>query len=283
MKSYDATTDLEDHLFAFMTQMRLQTAADAVRCKIFPMFQERKARQWFQGFPPRSIRSFAQLARLFSAQFVSSRTFSKSTAHLMTIQQKPEESLREYMVHFNNESLQVPDRDDKVVMAVFINGLRKQKIYTEHVERPPKSVWEMLDRAHEKANAEEANRLKSAQERLRDDKRRRSTDQIDARPGQGQKNAYDRLPRSRPLGGDKSWTALTAPRARVLAVMEQEGLSRPPRPLAGDKSRRDQGLYCTYHRDVGHDTDDCRHLKKDIEKLIRRCHIGQFIRDERTD
>ncbi|XP_027082124.2 uncharacterized protein [Coffea arabica] len=65
--------------------------------------------------------------------------------------------------------------------------------------------------------------------------------------------------------------------------MEQEGLSRPPRPLAGDKNRRDQGLYCAYHRDVGHDMEDCCHLKKDIEKLIRRGHLGQFIRDERVD
>ena len=64
-------------------------------------------------------------------------------------------------------------------MAAFINGLRKQKLYTELVERPPRTVREMLDRAHEKANAEEANRLKSAQERQRDDKRRRITDQGD--------------------------------------------------------------------------------------------------------
>ncbi|XP_071913979.1 uncharacterized protein [Coffea arabica] len=283
MKSYDATTDPEDHLFAFMTQMRLQTAADAIRCKTFPMFLEGKARQWFQGIHPRSIRSFAQLSRLFAAQFVSSRAFSKSTAHLMTIQQKSEEFLREYMVRFNNESLQVRDRDDKVAMAAFINGLRKQKLYTELVERPPKSVREMLDRAHEKANAEEANRLKSALERLRDDKRRRAVDQMDARASQERKNTYDRLSRSRPMGGDKSWITLTAPRARVLALMEQEGLSRPPRPLVGDKSRRDQGLYCAYHRDVGHDTEYCRHLKKDIEKLIKRGHLEQFIRDERTD
>ncbi|XP_027169517.1 uncharacterized protein LOC113769251 [Coffea eugenioides] len=210
MKSYDATTDPEDHLFAFLTQMRLQTAADAVRCMTFPMFLEGKTRQWFQGLLPRSIRSFSQLARLFLAQFVSSRALSKSTAHLMTIQQRPEESLREYMVRFNNESLQIRDRDDKVVMAAFINGLRKQKLYTELVERPPKSVLEMPDRAHEKANAEEANRLKSAQERQRDDKRRRSADQEDGRHNQGRKNTYDHLPKRQPLGGDKPWTSLTA-------------------------------------------------------------------------
>nr|XP_027067682.1 uncharacterized protein LOC113693326 [Coffea arabica] len=283
MKSYDATTDPEDHLFAFLTQMRLQTAADAVRCKTFPMFLEGKARQWFQGLPPRSVRSFSQLARLFAAQFISSRAYSKITAHLMTVHQGSEESLREYMVRFNNESLQVRDRDDKVVMAAFVNGLRKQKLYTEFVERPPKSVREMLDRAHEKANAEEANRLKGAQERLRDDKRRKGADLGESRPGQGRKSAPERLPRSRPWEKEKTWTSLTAPRARVLAVMEQQGISRPPRPLGSDKTQRDRGLYCAYHRDVGHDTEDCRHLKKEIEKLIRRGHLGQFVRDGRAD
>ncbi|XP_071920768.1 uncharacterized protein [Coffea arabica] len=283
MKSYDATTDPEDHLFAFLTQMRLQTAADAVRCKTFPMFLEGKARQWFQGLPPRSVRSFSQLARLFAAQFVSSRAYSKTAAHLMTVHQRPEESLREYMVRFNNESLQVRDRDDKVVMAAFVNGLRKQKLYTEFVERPPKSVREMLDRAHEKANAEEANRLKGVQERLRDDKRRKGADLGESRTGQGRKNIPERLPRSQPWEKEKTWTSLTAPRARVLAVMEQQGISRPPRPLGGDKAQRDQGLYCAYHRDVGHDTEDCRHLKREIEKLIRRGHLGQFVRDGRAD
>ncbi|XP_071916252.1 uncharacterized protein [Coffea arabica] len=141
----------------------------------------------------------------------------------------------------------------------------------------------MLDRAHEKANAEEANRLKGVQERLRDDKRKKGADLGELRPGQSRKNVPERLPRSRPWEKEKTWTSLTAPRARVLAVMEQQGISRPPRPLAGDKNQRDQGLYCAYHRDVGHDTEDCRHLKKEIEKLIRRGHLGQFVRDGRSD
>ena len=138
----------------------------------------------------------------------------------MIVHQGPEESLCKYMVRFNNESFQDRDRDDKVVMAAFVNGLRKQKLYTEFVERPPKSVWEMIDRAHEKANAEETNRLKSAQERLRDDRRRKNTDQGVGRLGQGRKNAFDCLSQNWPFEKERSWTSLTVPRARVLAVME---------------------------------------------------------------
>ena len=69
-------------------------------------------------------------------------------------------------------------------MAAFINGLRLQKLYTEFVEKPPKSVQEMLDRAHKKANAEEANRLKSKQEKQRDDKRKRNANLADTQGNQ---------------------------------------------------------------------------------------------------
>ena len=89
-KSYDATTDPEDYLFAFMRQMRLQTAADPDRCKSFPMFLDGRARQWFQGLPPRSIRSFNQPPRQFAPPFVSSRAYSMSTDDLVTCRQTPE-------------------------------------------------------------------------------------------------------------------------------------------------------------------------------------------------
>ncbi|GAA0156298.1 hypothetical protein LIER_13824 [Lithospermum erythrorhizon] len=34
------------------------------------------------------------------------------------------------------------------------------------------------------------------------------------------------------------------------------------------QNKKDMSKFCQYHKDHGHDTDDCRHLK--IEKLIQR-------------
>ena len=42
-------------------------------------------------------------------------------------------------------------------------------------------------------------------------------------------------------------------------------------------------MYCAYHRDVEHDTEDYRDLKKDIEELIKWGHLRQFIRNDRTE
>ena len=74
----------------------------------------------------------------------------------MAIRQKPDESLRNFMIRFNTESLQIRDKDEKVVMAAFMNGLRVEELFYKLAEKLPGDMEELLTRAHAAANAEEA-------------------------------------------------------------------------------------------------------------------------------
>nr|XP_027090226.1 uncharacterized protein LOC113711261 [Coffea arabica] len=172
--------------------MRLQTAVDAVRCKTFPMFLKGKARLWFQGLAPGSIRSFPELARQFATQFVSTKTYSKNATHLMAIRQKPDESLRNFMTRFNTESLQIKDKDEKVVMAAFMNGLRVEELFYRLAEKPPGDLEDLLTRAHAADNAEEAARLKRESDRELGDRRGRGNP-TENKDGPAKKNVFDRL------------------------------------------------------------------------------------------
>ncbi|XP_074337460.1 uncharacterized protein LOC141674649 [Apium graveolens] len=52
------------------------------------------------------------------------------------------------------------------------------------------------------------------------------------------------------------------------------------KPLRRDSKKRDNSQYCRFHKDVVHDTDDCRKLKDEIEYLIRRGKFGCFTEGE---
>ena len=52
-----------------------------------------------------------------------------------------------------------------------------------------------------------------------------------------------------------------------------------PNKMGGDSSRRNQNLYCIYHRDKGHITEQCRVLKDHLELvgkggIFERVHGG---------
>jgi len=49
--------------------------------------------------------------------------------------------------------------------------------------------------------------------------------------------------------------------------------------MGGDPSRRNQNLYCTYHRDKGHTTEQCRVLKDHLGQLVKAGNLKDFVLD----
>ncbi|GAV61359.1 hypothetical protein CFOL_v3_04886, partial [Cephalotus follicularis] len=50
-----------------------------------------------------------------------------------------------------------------------------------------------------------------------------------------------------------------------------------PAPLRSPANKRDSSKYCRYHRDHGHDTEECRQLKNQIEDLIHKGHLRKYV------
>ncbi|XP_075664658.1 uncharacterized protein LOC142634243 [Castanea sativa] len=49
--------------------------------------------------------------------------------------------------------------------------------------------------------------------------------------------------------------------------------------MGGDPTRRNQNLYCTYHRDKGHTIEQSRVLKYHLEQLVRSRNLKEFVVD----
>ena len=52
--------------------------------------------------------------------------------------------------------------------------------------------------------------------------------------------------------------------------------------MRGDPLKRNQNMYCTYHRDKGHTTEQCRVLKDHLEQLVKARYLKEFIMGPRN-
>ena len=84
------------------------------------------------------------------------------------------------------------------------------------------------------------------------------------------------------------------PVQQVLEKVKNEPFFRWPGKMAGDPSKRNQNLYCHYHQDHGHATEDCRNLWNHLDQLVRKGklhhllhpssgHLGQAMQEPRKD
>ncbi|XP_075650148.1 uncharacterized protein LOC142620708 [Castanea sativa] len=64
---------------------------------------------------------------------------------------------------------------------------------------------------------------------------------------------------------------------RIIDRIKNEQYFKRPNKMAGDPSRRNQNLYCTYHRDKEHTTEQCRVLKDHLEQLVKARHLKEFL------
>ena len=50
-----------------------------------------------------------------------------------------------------------------------------------------------------------------------------------------------------------------------------------PKKMKGDPNKRNQNKHCRFHKDHGHDTDECFNLKQQIKNLIRQGKLRNFL------
>ena len=88
--------------------------------------------------------------------FVVGQDPRRPTDHLLTIRQGEKETLRSYVKHFTQETLEVDEADDKVQLTTFKAGLKSREFLVSLMKNPPKTMAEMLLKAQKYMNAEDA-------------------------------------------------------------------------------------------------------------------------------
>uniref|UniRef100_A0A2N9J520 Uncharacterized protein n=1 Tax=Fagus sylvatica TaxID=28930 RepID=A0A2N9J520_FAGSY len=74
------------------------------------------------------------------------------------------------------------------------------------------------------------------------------------------------------------FTPLNAPVDHIFMQIRNDPALKWPGKLLTDPDKRPRDKYCRFHRDHGHNTENCYDLKRQIEELIKQGKLQRFIR-----
>ena len=97
------------------------------------------------------------------------------------------------------------------------------------------------------------------------------------RPKKGQ--TEDKKDRDGKRAGPSAWSQqyipLNTPLEQVLMQIKDDPSLKWPKKMKGHPNKRNRNKYCRFHRDHGHDTDECYDLKQ--QNLIRQGKLRNFL------
>ncbi|XP_020216897.1 uncharacterized protein LOC109800527 [Cajanus cajan] len=269
---YDGTTDPDEHLDVFLTQVTLSTTDDAALCHIFPTSLKGRALSWFTRLPPNSIDSFNTLSSQFTVQFATSRPHSLTSLSLVSLRQDKKESLRTFMDRFNKAALEIRDLNPAVALHHLMTALKPGPFVNSLCKKPPSDMNDLRRRADKYMQMEELAEFRS---QARADQPAKPEKPIEhTYRGRGKEIAL----RDRPVRGPKyfNYTPLNASRAAILEqALAAEVLAVPKR--ASTPPRADTSKTCRYNRNRGHSTEECAALKDKIEDLVKQGKLHNFV------
>ncbi|KAL5539149.1 hypothetical protein UlMin_045481 [Ulmus minor] len=262
--------------------MELNSATNAFQCRAFVITLTGIARRWFRTLRPGSVFSFRQLSESFVSQFAVNKVQRKPARHLYTIRQK------------ENEKMSVKDRNDSTACGALMVGLRSATVLKYMVSiKEDISYPKLISEVRRHIQAEKTSDLevsKLIQDIFLGGKRK-----IDFQAGSskteengnssGKKNNVgnrnpieNQAPQNNQVPRFREYTPTIVPVATIYTENEHLGIFTIPPAIKTPVNRRDNTKYCRYHRDIGHITEECRVLKDEIERLIQRGQLRNYVK-----
>ena len=120
-------------------------------------------------------------------------------------------------------------------------------------------------------NAEDAIIAKKRKrfERIEENPSRQSEQGFRPKKGRTEERKDRDNKKSAPLARNQQYTPLNVSLEQVLMQIKDDPSLKWPEKMKGDPNKHNRNKYCRFHKDHGHDTDECFDLKQQVENLIR--------------
>ncbi|XP_065633558.1 uncharacterized protein LOC136069206 [Quercus suber] len=271
---YNGRTDLVEHVSHYSQRMAIHARDEALMCMVFPSSLGPVVMRWFNGLRTNTIDSFEKLTQAFGARFITCRRVVQPLGSLLSMSMREGETLKAYSDRYWEMFNEVDGAHDDVAMNTFKEGLP-----TEHglrkslTGKPVTSVRQLMDRIDKYRRVEEDQMQGRGKSKVVTQERR------DFRPDRYNNNRprRDFGGQSGPANSQVVSAVFREPVQRVLEKIKNESFYRWPNKMAGDPAKRNRNLYCQYHQDHGHITEDCNNLWDHLEQLVQEGKLTQLL------
>ncbi|XP_075661518.1 uncharacterized protein LOC142631271 [Castanea sativa] len=255
--SYTGKTNPVEHVSHYIQMMSLHSHNDALMCKVFPSSLGPTALRWFNGSKKGSIHSFSKLIQEFGVRFMTCSRVLQPVDALLSMKMGAGETIYNYASRYWELYNEIGGSNEKIAASTFRMGLTEESGLRESLTlKPPKDMRQLMRRIEEYKLLED-DRLQS-----------KGKEPIISYPrnnGFNPRHRKDlRIQEPGPVVGGVNAT-FKEPVHRIIDRIKNEPYFKRPNRMAGDSSRRNQNLYCSYHKDKGHTTEQCKVLKDHLE------------------
>ncbi|GJR21985.1 reverse transcriptase domain-containing protein [Tanacetum coccineum] len=270
VKMYDGSEDPKDHLKIFQAAAKAKWWAMPTWCHMFNSTLTRNARVWFDDLPPESIDSYDDIKEAFLANYLQQKKCIKDPVEIYHIKQREGESTEDFVRRFKIESRDVKGAMEVMRISGFMHGITNPEPIKRLHDKIPKSVDEMwkITTAFLRGEVAAGNQ------------ERKKTFQPWKQQDVGHRQNFKKGGFKNQQSSEKRQDifALLSKTPKEILALEKGKFKAPP-PMTTPVEKRNSNKFCEFHGEVGHNTDECMHLKRQIKELLKNGKLSHVIKE----
>ncbi|XP_076901927.1 uncharacterized protein LOC143556513 [Bidens hawaiensis] len=273
---YNGMTDPSDHLQNFVAVGGVNGWTLPYWCHMFALTLTGATREWFKKF---------------QMQFRQQKKHTRDPSEILDVIRRDNESVEDFITRFNDESLNIGGISKDMLRCAFRKNVKYDALIRMLTGRDgmPQEWDDIMIAAKLYAETEKTLGYNNSKQKLkvefqtsRPNKQAKGTiwsrlqpnaevsKPFDARSLIGNKNKQNFSARS-----SNSWTPLSKTPSKILTT---ENVNfRKPQPLRR-RSFLDAKKHCSFHNDIGHNTNECVALKNEIEAAVKSGKLEHLVK-----
>ncbi|GJR83487.1 reverse transcriptase domain-containing protein [Tanacetum coccineum] len=202
------------------------------------------AQVWFDDLPPESIDSYNDIREAFLKNYLQQKKCIRDSIVLHNIKQRDGESTEDFIQRYKLESGNVKGAPECMRISRFVHEITNLELIKRFHKKIPKTVDEMMQEGGHRHNFKKGGGF-------------RSQHKTEKRPNM--------------------FTLLTKTPKEILAL--EKGKFKTSPSMTTPVEKRNANKFCEFHGEVRHNIDECNHLRKQIEDMLKARKLSHIIRE----